>query len=119
MLKRVGLTGAVERRVLLVMRRGSGVYTWLDIELVTIGFLGLMLEGCRWETRTKYLSFGAVSGALLFWGMLGRNRMLVLIGLGIKLGIPPFHVWVKPVASALGTPALFFTFLFSVKLAPV
>lgn len=47
MLKLLGLNIAVGGGVALVVRRGSGVYTWLGIELVTIGFLGLIIERCR------------------------------------------------------------------------
>lgn len=107
--------------VALVASRGSGVYLWMGLQLRSIGFLGLLLVEARrhWTGAAMYFVARAVAGGLIYWGRKGDNIHCLWVGIVLKLGVPPLHVWVRGVARVLSTPGLLFSFLFTVKLGPI
>ena len=89
-------------RIIVGLSRGSIFTLWVALELNLILFLGLcwissMVADIR---MVKYFLVQALSSVLFVWGMVARlgrgfnlwRKRLILMGLLIKLGLPPFHL---------------------------
>jgi hypothetical protein len=105
----------------LAVRSGSGAFSWLGIELRTLGMLGIMLvRGFPGLRVALYLTFNAIGSALLFWGLVaGGNILAVWFGIWIKIGIPPFHAWVWPVVEPIDSVVVYYFFIFVSKIGPL
>nr|AAR13389.1 NADH dehydrogenase subunit 2 [Phoronis architecta] len=92
---------------------------WLGLELNMLSFIVLMMSSenlSASESSIKYFLLQALGSGLFFtgcifsylfnglWGVgliLNKESLLIMCGLGIKLGSAPFHFWVPSVMNAL------------------
>lgn len=103
--------------VLLVLSSPSLLVSWVGLELNTIAFLPLIViekSKISREASIKYFLTQTLASVLiiaggvsLFLNIVYLSRVLVVIGLCIKLGAAPFHSWVLSVAECVGWGALY------------
>merc|ERR1712012_544708 len=101
----------------------SFFFTWVFVEATVFFTIPLLMfsrsrEGMGTESVIIYFIYQAVARILIMAGFLRRiidsSRVLIMVGIIVKLGIFPFHVWVLPVLKGCSLWA-FFSFINSCK----
>ena len=102
----------------------SFFFTWVFVEATVFFTIPLLIfsrsrEGINTESVIIYFIYQAVARILIMAGFLRRiidsSRVLIMVGIIVKLGIFPFHVWVLPVLKGCSLWA-FLVLLIPVKL---
>lgn len=110
-------------RIIITMRIGSYFFIWLVIEATVFFTVPLIiLDSSRPNFNTEsvivYFIYQAVARILILCGVMQWIRdtpsLLLVLGIMVKLGVVPFHVWVLPVLKGCRLP-MFFLLLVPIK----
>lgn len=110
-------------RIIITMRIGSYFFIWLVIEATVFFTVPLIiLDRSRPNFNTEsvivYFIYQAVARILILCGVIQWIRdtpsLLLVLGIIVKLGVVPFHVWVLPVLKGCGF-LIFFLLLVPIK----
>lgn len=94
---------------IISLRRNNWFTIWIIIETALFMFIPLISKNKINDQSIKYFIIQRTSSYILIFSILWNrfnetnlNRLITLISLIIKIGIPPFHIWKPMVISQLG-----------------
>nr|QZZ18323.1 NADH dehydrogenase subunit 2 [Kaukania anser] len=112
--------------IMICLCSNNWLFIWCGLELNLISFLPLIHSKfiISSESSMKYFLVQSISSSILILGMIGmflklhNYDELILVSILIKMGVPPFHLWVLSLIDGLNmlTMMLIFSIM---KVAPL